>query len=30
MSINVDEEALKVGAELYAQYALAYLSQSEF
>lgn len=27
---NVDEEALKVGAELYAQYALAYLSQSEF
>lgn len=27
---NVDEEALKVGAELYAQYALAYLGQEEF
>lgn len=27
---NVDEEALLVGAELYAQYALAYLSQDEF
>lgn len=27
---NVDEDALVVGAELYAQYALAYLSQDEF
>ncbi|WP_236005967.1 amidohydrolase [Desemzia sp. RIT 804] len=27
---NVDEEALKVGAELYAQYALAYLAQDQF
>ncbi|MGP6140191.1 MULTISPECIES: M20 metallopeptidase family protein [unclassified Jeotgalibaca] len=27
---NVDEEAMIVGAELYAQYALAYLSQDEF
>lgn len=27
---NVDEEAMKVGAELYAQYALAYLNQSDF
>lgn len=27
---NVDEAALKVGAELYAQYTLAYLDQSEF
>ena len=27
---NVDEESLKVGAELYAQYALAYLNQDEF
>lgn len=27
---NVDEDALIIGAELYAQYALAYLSQSEF
>lgn len=27
---NVDEEALKVGAELYAQYALAYLGQNQF
>ena len=27
---NVDEESLKVGAELYAQYALEYLNQAEF
>lgn len=27
---NVDEDALKTGAELYAQYALAYLNQDEF
>lgn len=27
---DVDEEALKVGAELYAQYALAYLDQDKF
>lgn len=27
---NVDEEALKVGAELYAQYAYNYLNQNEF
>ncbi|MHA3225049.1 M20/M25/M40 family metallo-hydrolase [Globicatella sulfidifaciens] len=27
---NVDEESLKVGAELYAQYALAYLNQADF
>ncbi|MFC6464114.1 amidohydrolase [Marinilactibacillus sp. GCM10026970] len=27
---NVDEEAMKVGAELYAQYALTYLNQSDF
>ncbi|OFK57932.1 peptidase M20 [Globicatella sp. HMSC072A10] len=27
---NVDEEALKYGAELYAQYALTYLNQDEF
>ncbi|MGY3815340.1 amidohydrolase [Globicatella sulfidifaciens] len=27
---NVDEEALKYGAELYAQYALRYLNQGEF
>ena len=27
---NVDEETLKVGAELYAQYALAYLEQDKF
>jgi len=27
---NVDEDALKTGAELYAQYAVAYLSQDEF
>ncbi len=27
---NVDEEALATGAELYAQYALAYLNQEEF
>lgn len=27
---NVDEETLKVGAELYAQYALAYLEQEKF
>lgn len=27
---NVDEAALKTGAELYAQYALAYLNQDEF
>lgn len=27
---NVDEEAMIVGAELYAQYALSYLSQDEF
>lgn len=27
---NVDEDALVVGAELYAQYALAYLNQDEF
>ena len=27
---DVDEDALKVGAELYAQYAVAYLSQDEF
>ncbi|AMB99087.1 peptidase M20 [Aerococcus urinaehominis] len=27
---NVDEDALKVGAELYAQYALAYLNQDQF
>lgn len=29
-NFNVDENALKVGAELYAQYALAYLGQNEF
>ncbi|MGX7099918.1 M20 metallopeptidase family protein [Globicatella sanguinis] len=27
---NVDEESLKVGAELYAQYALEYLNQADF
>lgn len=27
---NVDEDALKMGAELYAQYALSYLEQNEF
>lgn len=27
---NVDEESLVIGAELYAQYALAYLNQNEF
>ena len=29
-NFNIDEDALKTGAELYAQYALAYLDQDEF